>query len=88
MTNIYINTFYGETVFDLPEPDYGSVSLRFHTMATQDGHFQPPELFYSGVIYGITSDNSHDSPVSSPSCSLYLCPEFWILVHKPSPFIV
>lgn len=63
MANIYINTFYGETVFELPEPYYDTVALKFYTTASKHGHFQPPEIFYSGVIYGITSENSHNSVV-------------------------
>jgi hypothetical protein len=63
MADIYVNTFYGETIFELPEPDYETVSLKFQTTATKYGHFQPPEVFYTGVIYGITSDNSHNSVV-------------------------
>lgn len=63
MANIYTNTLYAETIFELPDPFFDTVSLQFHTSATKHGHFQPPEIFYSGVIYGITSDNSHGHKV-------------------------
>lgn len=65
MANIYVNTMYAETIFELPSNTNNDlVSLKFHTSASKYGHFQPPEIFYSGVMFAISSENSHNNPVS------------------------
>jgi len=48
-----------ETMFKLPEPYYDTIGTRFHTTASKHGHFRLPDLFYTGVVYGITAENSH-----------------------------
>lgn len=37
-----------------------SISLRFHTAAGMHGNFKAPDIFYEGVTFGITTENSHD----------------------------
>lgn len=54
------NTRNGETNFWMPEPSSDQVKLRFHAAATKKGTHQPPELFYNGVVFGLTDQNSHD----------------------------
>jgi hypothetical protein len=54
------DTMHAETQFWLPEPSNDRIKLRFHRGATKEGNHQPPELFYSGVVYGLTAYNSHE----------------------------
>lgn len=49
----------GETQLWLPNPWYDQVKLRFHPAATSAGHHRPPELFYKGVLFGLSDQNSH-----------------------------
>lgn len=60
MEMLKTNTRYGETNFCMPEPSKDQVKLRFHAAATKKGTHQPPELFYQGVVFGLTDQNSHD----------------------------
>jgi hypothetical protein len=53
-----------ETMFQMPQPNVGSIKLRFHTDASKHGHFRPPAVFYEGVTYGLTWENSHHLEVS------------------------
>ncbi len=48
-----------ETTFSLPEPHYDFVTVKFHSTASKHGHFRLPEIFYDGVVYGLTWENSH-----------------------------
>ena len=57
---IRVNTMNAETQFSLPLPSYDTIKLRFHSAVTQKGVHQPPELFYQGVVFGISDTNSHD----------------------------
>lgn len=51
---------HGETSLELPEP-FGEeeIKVRFHSGVDKHGSFQPPQLFYDGVIFGLTDDNPH-----------------------------
>lgn len=59
MAGIYVSTFYAETKFQLPEPWYDNVALKFSTTADRHGHHQPPAVFFGGVVYGISASNPH-----------------------------
>lgn len=59
MANIYVSTMYAETQFKLPEPWYDDVALKFSTVTDRHGHHHPPEVFFSGVVYGISAANPH-----------------------------
>ena len=49
-----------ETHFWLPLPSNDIVTLKYHRSATNDGVHQPPSFFYEGVLFGITTENSHN----------------------------
>lgn len=51
---------YAETNFWMPHPSYDVVSLVFHTSIAKGGVLQPPQLFYDGVTFGISAENSHN----------------------------
>jgi hypothetical protein len=40
-------------------PGVTSVQLRFHSSVSKHGNFPPPDVFYAGVVFGITWENSH-----------------------------
>lgn len=54
-----------ENYFRMPSNDL--VTLVFHSAATKHGTHQPPGLFYEGVTFGITADNSHNLLYTSTS---------------------
>lgn len=56
---IRYNTMNAETQFTLPLPSYNTIKLRYHSAATHKGVHQPPELFYEGVVFGLTDMDSH-----------------------------
>jgi hypothetical protein len=56
---------HAENYFKMPDNDL--VTLVFHSAATKHGTHQPPGLFYEGVTFGITADNSHDLLYTSTS---------------------
>ena len=58
--SIQENTRNGETNLQMPLPSYDQIKLRFHSSATPKGTHQLPELFYKGVVFGLTDENSHD----------------------------
>lgn len=55
---------FSETSFKLPEPWYDLVALKFSTSVDRHGHHQPPEVFFGGVVYGVSSNNPHNLEVS------------------------
>ncbi len=57
------DTMYAETQFWMP--DYDRVKIRFHTKSDKEGTIAPPDMFYEGVTYGVTSYNSHDIEFAS-----------------------
>ena len=59
MEILKVNIRNGETNFWMPEPSSDQVKLRFHAAATKKGTHQPPDLFYNGVVFGLTDQNSH-----------------------------
>lgn len=67
MADIYRSTFYAETQFVLPEPHYDRVSLKFSTKTDRNGHKAPADIFYSGVIYGVSAFNPHGIEFSDMS---------------------
>jgi hypothetical protein len=60
MESLKLKMREGETNFWMPEPSRDQVKLRFHAAASKKGTHQPPELFYQGVVFGLTDQNSHD----------------------------
>ena len=54
-----------ETQFWLPEPWFDRIKLRFDREVSKEGHHKPPDMFYTGVTYGMTAYNSHDLEYSS-----------------------
>jgi len=59
MRIIHTNLMHAETQFWMPLPSYDTIKLRFHPAVTSAGVHQPPELFYKGVVFGLTDKNSH-----------------------------
>ena len=59
MEQLKINTREGETNFWMPRPSYDQIKIRFHASAPKHGTHEPPEMFYQGVIFGLTDTNSH-----------------------------
>lgn len=51
---------YGETQVWMPLPSYDVVRFRFFQQINKHGNFPLPNLFYGGVIFGISDGNSHD----------------------------
>jgi len=56
----------GETNFVLPETadhlaaQLSEIKVRFHQQAKKEGVHKPPDMFYNGVMFGITDQNSHN----------------------------
>lgn len=48
-----------ETSFAMPD-DGDLIKVRFFQSVNKHGNFQPPELFYEGVVFRIGVENSHD----------------------------
>lgn len=59
MEQLKVNTREGETNFWMPLPSYDQIKIRFHAAAPKHGTHEPPEIFYQGVIFGLTDANSH-----------------------------
>ena len=51
---------YAETSFVLPLPSYDTVKIRFHTSVSDHGNDPPPDIFFQGVTFGITSQNPYN----------------------------
>lgn len=60
-------TQIAETEFWLPLPSYDIVKLHYHSHASKHGTISPPELFYSGVTFGLSTENSHSLEYTSVS---------------------
>ena len=70
-----------ETSFVLPpEEGEGKISLRFHQAVSKNGNRELPSMFYKGVMFGITSQNSHSLEVRQPPP-----PPTHTHTHHPSP---
>jgi len=54
------NLMLAETQFWMPLPSYNIITMKFHQQVSKHGTFNPPQLFYDGVVFGLSSDNSHD----------------------------
>jgi hypothetical protein len=50
-------------IFDDQWP-YPSVKLKFHPIVGNHGTHRLPDLFYDGVFFGLTDEDSHDIEVS------------------------
>jgi hypothetical protein len=48
-----------ETAFVLPSPSYDTVKLRFQSSVSSQGTVSPPDIFFKGVTFGITSQNPY-----------------------------
>lgn len=48
-----------ETAFVLPSPSYDTVKLRFQSSVSSHGTEAPPDMFFQGVTFGITSQNPY-----------------------------
>jgi hypothetical protein len=51
--------FRAETELMMPPPFTGTVSYRFYQSVDKHGNFELPPMFYEGVLFGITAENSH-----------------------------
>jgi len=51
--------FRAETELMMPPPFSGTVSYRFFQSVDKHGNFELPPMFYEGVLFGITAENSH-----------------------------
>ena len=60
MTYIHRVCMYAETSFVLPLPSYDTVKIRFHTSVSDHGNDPPPDIFFQGVTFGITSQNPYN----------------------------
>ena len=65
VTEIYTNLRSSESTFWLPGPYYNVVKLRHFTHVGDDGNFALPDIFYDGVVYGLTWEHSHDNEVNT-----------------------
>ena len=54
------NLMLAETQFWMPLPSYNIITIKFHQQVNKHGNFHPPQLFYDGVVFGLSSDNPHD----------------------------
>ena len=54
------NLMLAETQFWMPLPSYNIITIKFHQQVNKHGNFHPPQLFYEGVVFGLSSDNPHD----------------------------
>ena len=63
---IYKNLKSSESTIWLPNPYYNVVKLRHFTHVGDDGNFALPDMFYDGVVYGLTWEHSHDNEVNFP----------------------
>ena len=57
ITYIHAVTMNAETEFTMPPPSKDIVKLRFHSSATEHGTHSPPQMFYQGVIFGLSHEN-------------------------------
>ena len=53
------NIMKGETSFRMLTINEEDIKIMFHQSANKHGVHQPPEMFYRGVMFGITDRNSH-----------------------------
>lgn len=44
---------------ELPFPEFGTFNMRFVQTVDKHGTHELPELFYEGVMFGLSSGNSH-----------------------------
>jgi hypothetical protein len=70
INEIHTNLKGSETTFWLPHPVYDVVKLRHFEQVDEHGNFEPPDIFYDGVIFGLTSESSHNNEVKLGSCKL------------------
>jgi hypothetical protein len=63
--DIHDNLKSAESTFWLPAPLNDVVKVRHFTHVDDNGNFEPPHVFYEGVIYGLTWESSHQLEVSS-----------------------
>lgn len=49
---------------ELPFPDSGTFNMRFVQSVDKHGTHDLPEMFYEGVMFGVSSGNSHSVEVS------------------------
>lgn len=60
------NSVVVETELTLPPPIYNQIKFRFYSSINPNieyGNRRLPDMFYEGVTFGITSENSHDLKV-------------------------
>lgn len=84
MAEIYTDTLYGETSFELPRPSYDTARLMFQAQASKHGHFRAPSLFYEGVVFGLTWQNSHQLEYYDPGATVVAL-EQALLKMEPKP---
>ena len=60
MTYMHRVCMYAETSFELPLPSYDTIKIRFHTSVSDHGNDPPPDIFFQGVTFGITSQNPYN----------------------------
>ena len=58
---VYIHTvtMNAETEFTMPPPSKDIVKLRFHSSATEHGTHSAPQMFYEGVVFGLSHENPY-----------------------------
>jgi len=65
-------TLRAETEFRLPDPSSDLIKIRFFSSINPHidyGNRRLPDMFYKGVTFGITTENSHDIPYTGQSTS-------------------
>ena len=60
MLYIHRVCMYAETSFELPLPSYDTIKIRFQTSVSDHGNDPPPDIFFQGVTFGITSQNPYN----------------------------
>ena len=71
LMDIHNIAFRAETELMMPPPFSGTISYRFFQSVDKHGNFELPTMFYEGVLFGITAENSHSIKYSdAPDLSL------------------
>ena len=60
---IHENLVSSESTFWLPQPYYNVIKLRHFDQVDDGGNFPLPDIFYEGVVFGLTCESSHDNEV-------------------------
>lgn len=72
---IHHKTMFAETSFHFRGEINDVISVRHFTSASKAGNFAPPQIFYDGVFYGLSWENSHNIDYYLPGSSIDILEE-------------